>query len=52
MTSPRAGDVNARTAFFRISCDPAPRTMFSGLTVNLRAIAAVSALSLGVLLNG
>ena len=43
VTRPRVGDVNARTAFFRISCEPAPRTMFSGLILNFAAIAATSA---------
>ena len=52
MTRPLAGDVYARTALFRISCEPAPSTMLTGLTPNLDAIALASAPSPGVLLKG
>ena len=52
VTRPRVGDVNARTAFLRISCEPAPRTTFSGFALNFVALAVTSAVSAGVLLNG
>src|SRR3954469_18120702 len=52
VTSPRLGEVKARTAFFRISCEPPPRTTFSGLIRYLDARADTSAPSLGVLLKG
>src|SRR5581483_11847942 len=52
VTSARDGDVNARTALFRISCEPAPRTTFSGLVLNFAARAATRSVSPGVLLNG
>ena len=40
--APASAMMNARIALFRISCEPAPRTMFSGLTLNFAAIAATS----------
>ena len=52
VTSGRNGDVNARIADFRISCDPAPSTTFSGLALCSAAIVSASLPSLGVLLNG
>ena len=52
VTRPRVGDVKARTALFRISCEPAPSTTFSFLAPNFVAMAATRALSAGVLLNG
>ena len=52
VTNARVGDVNARTAFLRISCEPAPTTTFSGLALNFAAIAADKSVSPGVLLNG
>ena len=51
-TRPRAGEQNARTAFFRISCEPTARTTFSALTLFLAATASVRSPSFGELLNG
>ncbi len=52
VTSCRPGDTNARTALRRISCEPAPSTMFSGLTLCFLAIVSTRSASFGVLLKG
>jgi hypothetical protein len=52
VTSPRPAVTHARIALFRISCEPAPRTTFSGLALFFSAIVAISAESGGELLNG
>ena len=46
------GEVNARTAWVRISPDPGPSTMFSFLALNFCARAAISAPSFWVALKG
>jgi hypothetical protein len=43
---------HARIALFRISCEPAPRTMFSGLALFFSAIVAIRTPSGGELLKG
>ena len=45
VTSGRNGDVNARMALFRISCEPAPSTTFSGLALFSPAIVSTSGAS-------
>jgi len=52
VTSAFCGVTHARIAFFRISCEPAPSTMFSDLTRNRSASAPTSAPSVGLLLKG
>jgi hypothetical protein len=52
VTSDRVGVTQARIEFFRISCEPAPSTTFSTLTLKRSTIDVASAYSDGVLLNG
>ena len=52
VVSARYGVTNARIALFRISCEPAPSTMFSGLAPCFLAIVSTRSPSFGELLNG
>src|SRR5262245_11350523 len=52
VTKWRYGDVKARIALFRISCEPPPSVTFSALVLYSAAIVSTSLVSLGVLLNG
>ena len=52
VTSAAVGDDQARIALLRISCEPAPRTMFSGLTLYFRRSPRPGRASAGELLNG
>jgi hypothetical protein len=52
VTSARSAVTQARTALLRISCEPAPITMFSRLVLCFSAMVAMRAASAGELLNG